>query len=147
MATTPSVSISLTTKNSAEALDFYAAAFDAKELARMEKPEGGIGHAEFDLRGTKIFISDEEESYGAKAFAPEQTAACLFSMMSEDCDADHTKATEAGATTIMPPTDQFYGARIAIVRDPYGYRWCLMQIIEELSPLEIAKRAKALNKY
>ena len=36
------------------------------------------------------------------------------------------RAGEAGAEEIQPPTDLFYGANPASVRDPFGHVWVLL---------------------
>ena len=72
------------------------------------------------------------------------TASCLFSILVEDCDAAHERAAAGGAVTLSAPADRFWGNRSAILRDPFGYRWCLNQRIEELTPEEIERRARQL---
>jgi PhnB protein len=39
--------------------------------------------------------------------------------------------------------DQFWGARSAIIKDPFGYRWSLIQKTEDVSPEELERRAQA----
>ena len=45
--------------NAAEAIDFYARAFDAKELFRLAEPSGRIGHAELKIGPTTVMLCDE----------------------------------------------------------------------------------------
>ncbi|MEM0966477.1 MAG: VOC family protein [Verrucomicrobiota bacterium] len=142
--TVPSVTISLTTKDSNEALDFYAKGFEAVELYRLPSPDGGIAHAEMAIKGTKIYISDEDDDFKAYAMPEGAMASCLFSVESGNCDEDYERAIAAGATSLSAPEDQFYGARTAIVLDPFGYRWCFVQVIEVISDEEVAKRAQEL---
>jgi MerR family transcriptional regulator, thiopeptide resistance regulator len=40
--------------------------------------------------------------------------------MVDDVDAHHTRAAEAGAEIVYPPTDQPYGFREYSARDPEG---------------------------
>ncbi len=140
----PTVSFSLTVKDAAQALDFYTTAFGAKELFRMPAPDGSVAHAEFIIGNTRIYISGEAEEWHAYAMPENTMASCLFSIATEDCDAAHERATQAGAESLSPPVDQFWGARSSIIKDPYGYRWSFSQMIEELSPEEISKRAEEL---
>ncbi len=137
----PTVSISLTVKDSARALDFYTDALGAEELFRMPTPDGGIAHAEFTVNGTRIYISDEAPDWYAYAMAENTTASCLFSILTEDCDKAYERAITAGAESLVEPQDNFWGTRSALVKDPFGYRWGFMQIIEEVSPEELEKRA------
>jgi PhnB protein len=140
----PNVSISLTVKNGNDALKFYAAALGAEELFRIPTPDGGIGHAEFMLNGCKIYLSEESPDWNAFAMPAGSTASCLFSIATADCDADYQKALAAGAESLSEPQDQFWGSRSSVIRDPYGYRWSFIQIIEDLTPDEVAERAKKL---
>ncbi len=140
----PTVTFSLTVKDTARALAFYKQAFGAEELFRMPSPDGGVAHAEFMIGNTRIYISDEYEDYHAVAMPEGATASCLFSILVEDCDAAHERAAACGAATLSAPADRFWGTRSAILRDPFGYRWCLNQRIEELTPEEIERRARQL---
>ncbi|MEM9479558.1 MAG: VOC family protein [Verrucomicrobiota bacterium] len=140
----PTVSISLTAKNAGAALDFYKAAFRAEEVFKLADPEGVVAHSEFKIGNTKIFLSGESPDW--KAFAmPEGTLSsnilCIFS---ENCDADYERALAAGAESIQGPKNEFWGMRSCVVADPFGYRWSIGQIVEELTPEEVAKRAEDL---
>jgi PhnB protein len=139
----PTISVSLTVKNSAEALAFYAEALGAEEVFRMPAPDGGIAHAEFMIGNTRIYMSDEAPDWYAYAMPEGGMASCLFSIMTDDCDKSYEQAVNAGAEPLGPPQDHFWGMRSAIVKDPFGYRWSFGQLIEEVSPEELAKRAEA----
>lgn len=54
------------------------------------------------------------------------------------------RALRAGAEVIFPLEDQFYGERGGRLRDPFGQQWMLSQVIEELTPAQIRKRAEEL---
>ncbi len=141
--TEPTVALSLTVKNTARALEFYTEAIGAQELFRMPSPDGGVGHAEFMIGNTHIYISDEAAEWHAFAMSEGATASCLFSVMTEDCDAAYKQATAAGAESLSEPENQFWGTRSAIIKDPFGYRWSFNQKIEDVSPEELIKRAQA----
>jgi len=137
----PTVSLSLTVKNAATALKFYAEGLGAQELFRMPTPDGGIAHAEFMIGDTRIYISDEAEEWHAFAMPEGTMASCLFSIATENCDAAYERAIKAGGVSLSEPQDQFWGARSALIKDPFGFRWSLNQQIEEVSPEELEKRA------
>jgi PhnB protein len=42
---------------------------------------------------------------------------------------------------IFPLADQFYGERGGRLRDPFGHQWMLSQVIEEVPPEEMERRA------
>ena len=141
--TEPTVAFSLTVKDTSRALEFYTEALGAEESFRMSAPDGGVAHAEFMIGNTRIFISDESAEWHAFAMPEGATAACLFSIMTDDCDRSYDRAVKAGADSLSEPKNQFWGTRSAIIKDPFGYRWSFSQKIEEVSPEEIEKRAKA----
>ena len=138
------MSVSLTVKDAAAALDFYVAAFGAVELFRLPDPDGSIAHAEFMIGNSKVYISGESPEWNAMAMADGAMASCLFALDVESCDEAHQRAVNAGAKSLSEPTDQFWGTRSSMVLDDYGYRWNFNQFIEDVSPEEMAKRAKAI---
>jgi len=137
-----SVKLSLTVRNVADALDFYHRAFGAEKLYHLDGPNGEISHAEFKIGETEIFISDEFPEWEALAMPEGGRSSCLFCLNIKDCDADTTKAEAAGGEVLSAPQDYFWGMRCSIVLDPFGYRWTLGQVTEELSPEEVARRSK-----
>ncbi|MGB0774517.1 MAG: VOC family protein [Akkermansiaceae bacterium] len=140
----PTVSISLTCLDASEAIDFYTRAFGAEELFRMPDADGSVAHAEFMIGNTRLFISGEAPEMNAFALPEGTMAPCLFCIATDDCDAAYTKAMEAGGKSLSEPEDQFWGSRSAMILDDYGYRWTLVQQIEDLTPEEIGERAKKL---
>lgn len=142
--TEPTVAFSLTVKDAAKALAFYAESFGAVEIFRLPVPDGGVAHAEFMIGNTRIYISDEYEEWHAFAMPEGTTASCLFAIATEECDRAYDQAIKAGAESLRAPENQFWGMRSAVVKDPFGYRWSLNQLVEEVSPEELAKRAQEL---
>ena len=54
------------------------------------------------------------------------------------------RAVDAGATVTMPVADQFWGDRSGNITDPFGHNWWISTHIEDPTPEEITRRAKAL---
>jgi PhnB protein len=48
-----------------------------------------------------------------------------------------------GATVLMEVADQFWGDRFGTVQDPFGHTWSIATHVEDVTPEEIAERAKA----
>jgi len=63
-----------------------------------------------------------------------------------DVDAVYQRALAAGATSLMEPTNTFYGNRESGVTDQFGNYWWIATHIEEVSPEEMAKRAETQMK-
>jgi len=136
-----SVTPSLTVRDGAAALDFYARAFGAAEVFRMPEPSGKIMHAEFIIGDSRIMLSDEYPDYGS--LAPEIGKGGAFMIYVTDVDAAFEQAVAAGATSVQPPTDMFWGDRSGKVNDPYGYRWTLASHVRDVSQEDMEAAAKA----
>ena len=102
-----------------------------------------LGHATLTLGGETFYLSDEWPE--GRVFSPETLGGTPVTLHLEvgDVDAAFEQAVGAGATSEREPTDQFYGDRNAVVRDPFGHRWMLSSRIEEVSTEEMNRRAAA----
>jgi PhnB protein len=70
----------------------------------------------------------------------------VMSVYVEDVDAVFERAVQAGATTLRPVEDQFYGDRTGQFEDPFGHRWSVASHIEDVPPDEMSKRvAEAMS--
>jgi PhnB protein len=133
----------LTVDNAAQAIDYYKDAFGAKERVRMEAPGGAIGHAELEIGDSVVMLSDPFPQASTKA--PKElggTSVSVF-MYVKDVDAVVKQAVDAGATVLMEVEDQFWGDRFGTVQDPFGHTWSIATHVEDVTPEEIAERAKA----
>lgn len=140
----PSFSPYITVHDATQAITFYHAAFGATERFRLaDKSSGKIGHAELDLQGSLLMLSDENPAWNKSPQTLGGTPV-KFCLMVENADAAIAKAVAAGATPLMPASDQFYGFRSGSVRDPFGHEWMLQHEIEKVSPEEMQKRWDAM---
>ena len=130
----------LVVAGAARAIDFYARAFGAQESYRLEMGDK-IGHAEFSFGGVTIMLSDEFPELGFSA--PAGTTAVSIMVYVADVDALAERAVAAGATLEKPVTDEFYGDRVASLRDPFGHRWLLHSRREIVTPEEMRRRMAA----
>ncbi|MBK9166222.1 MAG: VOC family protein [Bryobacterales bacterium] len=130
-------------RDAAQAVDFYQRAFGAVELYRLSEPGGRIGHAEISFGGAVVYLSDEYPGFGCAAPSGETNSVTLH-LTVPDVDALVRQAAAAGATAVREPKDEFYGHRSATLKDPFGHRWMVSTVIEDLSAEEIQSRYKAL---
>jgi PhnB protein len=73
------------------------------------------------VEGRRVHIGEAVVEMGE---APEEgTRPFGFYMATDDVDAVYRRALAAGAVSVVPPADQLYGDRLAIVADPAGNRW------------------------
>jgi uncharacterized glyoxalase superfamily protein PhnB len=97
-------------------VDFMKQAFGAEEALRVDLPDGSIRHAEVRIGDSRVELAD---GLGG----PWATRPAAIHLYVQDADETHARAVEAGATTLLPPTDMPYGDREADVKDPLGNNW------------------------
>jgi PhnB protein len=120
------------------AIDFYVRAFGAEQLGeRVTGPEGELIHAEVRIGDSVVMLTGESDAARSPAAGP---VTAIMATYWEDVDAAWQRAVDAGAEVIYPLADQFYGERGGRLRDPFGHQWMLSQVIEEVSPEELARR-------
>ncbi len=130
--------------NAQKAIEFYQAAFGAKEKLRLTEPSGRIGHVELEFGGTTLMLSDEFPEYGIQGPARVGGTTVTLHLHVDDADSVIRRAVEAGATLVREPTDHFYGERSGTVRDPFGHEWNIGHHIEHVSPEEMQRRYTAM---
>jgi PhnB protein len=127
--------------DAAHGIAFYARAFGAEELFRIARPDGKILHAEITIAGSVIMIGDPDGRLYAEPRTLGRTTAGLHIFV-DDNAALQRRAVVAGAEQIQPPTQMFYGANTASVRDPFGHVWVLLTWKEDLTPAEMEERGR-----
>ena len=107
-----------------EAIDFYVAAFGAREVHRMPSEDGRIMHCHLAVNGGSLMLHDEFPEYAGdeKSGPPEGVT---LHLQLPDVDSAWQQAVAAGATVVMALEDQFWGDRYGVLRDPFGLRWSL----------------------
>lgn len=132
----------LTLDEATDAIEFYKDAFGAEERVRMEAPDGKIGHAELQIGDSIVMLSDAFPQ--ATTRPPSElggTTAGVF-LYVDDVDSVVKTAVDAGAKITQEVADQFWGDRFGSVKDPFGHVWSIATHVEDLTPAEIADRAK-----
>jgi uncharacterized glyoxalase superfamily protein PhnB len=116
----------------AEFIQFLARAFDAKENHRSLGPDGAIVHADVTIGDSHVMLTEGMETF--------PTLPASIFLYVPDVDLTYQSAIEAGATSIMEPSDQFYGDRTGGVRDPFGNEWWIGTHVEDMSAEELHHR-------
>lgn len=125
----------LTVSGAAKLLAFLQTTFEATEKEMMKRPDGTIGHAE-------VRIGDSVLMFGEAPGGTKAMPAMLYVYV-KDADATYQRALSAGGTSLHEPSTQFYGDRHGAVTDPTGNCWWIATHVEDVSPEEMARRAKA----
>ncbi|KKO46751.1 glyoxalase [Arsukibacterium ikkense] len=134
----------LTISNAADAIGFYQKAFAAELILKMDTPTGAVMHAEMRLGQALFMLSEQSDEWGTKSPAMLQGTPVGVMIYVKDVDALVQQAVAAGASLTMPPTDQFYGDRMACLQDPFGHNWMFSTHIEDVPEQELNRRAQAL---
>jgi len=128
-------------RDAARAIDWYIEVFGAVETGeRFVADDGRIGHADLSIDGARLMISDAYPDYGA--VAPEAgnvVATFALQLFVPDADATVAKAAARGAVVQRPVEEQFHGARLGTLVDPFGVRWMISTHVRDVSPEEMKK--------
>ncbi|HEX2276932.1 MAG TPA: VOC family protein [Candidatus Tectomicrobia bacterium] len=130
-----SVTPYLQVQGASKLIDFLKQAFGAEEVFRMPRPDGAVMHAEVRIGDSIIMLGE--------AMGEHQPMPGSIYLYVDNADATYRRALQAGATTVHEPADQFWGDRLAGVKDPVGNFWSIATHKEDVSPDELAKRAEA----
>jgi PhnB protein len=136
----------LTVTGAAKALEFYKAAFGAVETVRLVGPDGRVGHAEIEINGSPIMLSEEYPEMDVRSPTTLGGSGVGIHLLVEDSDAVFNRAVKLGATAVKPVEDQFYGERSGRLKDPFGHTWYIATRTEEISNVEMVRRAESWMK-
>jgi PhnB protein len=137
----PRVSPYLVVDGAAQAIDFYTQVLGATERMRMGGPDGKIGHAELQFGDSIVMLADEYPDMGYVGPKAVGGTPVTIGVYVEDVDKTFDAAVKAGAKSLRPVEDQFYGDRSGQFEDPFGHRWSIQTHIEDVPPEEMGKRA------
>lgn len=101
------------------AIEWYTRVFDATPLQRYTAGDQVV-YASMAVFGGVVGLKDGDE------FDPAPDGrGVLIEADTPDPDRYEQAALAAGATSVFPVADQYYGARGGRVRDPFGHEWLL----------------------
>ncbi|GKS67790.1 glyoxalase/bleomycin resistance protein/dioxygenase superfamily protein [Nitrosarchaeum sp.] len=135
-----SVTPTLTISGASDAIEFYKKVFGAKEVYRFPGPDGkSIMHAEIRIGDSAIMLCDEMPEMGC--LSPKSTGgpSSAIYLYVNDADSVFKKSVSAGAQSMMPMMDGFWGDRIGMLVDPFGHRWTVATRKKEMTIEEIQK--------
>ena len=126
----PAVAPYLTVSPALAAIAFYKTVFGAEQKAFMPALDGvRIMHCELSINGGAVMLADAFPEFGHTRVAipgePVMVSISLEFATAKLVDEVFLKATGIGAKAETPPTNSFWGTRLATFRDPFGHRWIL----------------------
>lgn len=108
----------------------FGAQFDHRPTRR---PDGKLGHATLRVGDARVMIGNASPHTRAMP--------AMLYVYVPNVDEVYAAALKAGGTSIMPPTDMFYGDRHGGVTDPSGNQWYIATHIEDVGDDELQARA------
>jgi PhnB protein len=111
----------LSVRRGAAAIAFYRAAFDARELFRIDGESGAVV-ARLAVSDAEFWPADESPEH--LNFSPQTLGGGSVRMVMTvpDPDAAFERAVAAGASVVSPVADQ-HGWRLGRISDPFGHHW------------------------
>jgi uncharacterized glyoxalase superfamily protein PhnB len=107
---------------------FYGEALGFEVVARFELPQGVVVRLRNGSALLKLYQPAEPPTGGGRADPWHGEPGFAYAALHvDDVDGTHRRAVTAGATSIAPPTSHRPGARYAMVADPEGNVWELLQ--------------------
>jgi len=141
-----SVTPHLVVSGADKAIDFYKRAFDAVEGSRLNGPDGKIMHASIKIGDSPVMLMDENPRYKAVGPKSLKGSPVTIHLYVKDADKVFHKAIDAGAKTVMPLEDTFWGDRYGVVEDPFGHTWAVATHKRDVTRAEMDEAMNELKK-
>ena len=112
-----------------KAIDFYVQAFGAIEREAIPNDAGDrLMHAQVDVNGTPLFLSDFFPDYGYPPVAPQ---AFNLHLHVDDAHQWWDRAVGAGCAVTSPLKEEFWGDIYGQLKDPFGVTWAIGQSVQK----------------
>jgi PhnB protein len=132
----------LVVRDADRALDFYRRALGAEVLERYADDAGHVVHAAFSIDGVVVSLTEERAEWNNVSPQALGGTPVILHLVVEQVVAAGRRFEEAGAESVFPIAEQYYGHREGRFRDPFGHLWILTTIVARLDPAEIAARTR-----
>jgi uncharacterized glyoxalase superfamily protein PhnB len=119
-------------------VEFLKAAFGGIERAKIMGPNGRIAHAQVVVGNSTLMIGEPPP--------PWQPRAAMLYLYVPDVDAMYQQALKAGAKSVTPPANTFYGDRAGCVTDTSDNTWWMATHVEDVPLEELQKRALTMKR-
>jgi uncharacterized glyoxalase superfamily protein PhnB len=123
-----------------EAMVWYKKAFNATKKWALRHNGKTIAHVGMQAYGASFMFWNNNPDW--KSFSPKHHGGITTVQMTfyvHDVDKAFKSATDAGARSLMPPADCFWGERFAKVSDPWGHHWSFAKKTKELTEAQVQK--------
>lgn len=129
------------------AIEFYKAAFGARELAREVGPDGRLINGRLKIGDSILMLSDVFPGDDAVSPSMLGKTTVTLQLYTKDVDRAWDRAVAAGAKVVVPLDEQYWGERHGHLIDPFGHHWSLAMRVP-MSRAEMArKKAEAYASF
>jgi PhnB protein len=123
------------------AIEFYKKAFGAVDMGHMVAPNGKLIHGMIKIGDSPVMLAEETPQHGAIGPNTLKGSPVTLHLSVEDADAAFERAIGAGATSVMPPADMFWGDHYGVLKDPFGHSWSVAHHVRDMSTEELQAAA------
>jgi len=122
--------------NALAAIDWYKQALGAEILdePHLDETKKKVQHCALKINDVVFFLNSVDPTIKLNS------SQSSFFLYVPDVDGAFQRAVKAGATVIYDPKDQFWGARVGSIIDPYGNRWALSTQLRDVPEEELRNR-------
>ena len=117
-------------------IEFCTTVLDAVVLNRRAGQDGTVAHALLTIGPAMLMIESEWPELASRAPRLDASSPVVLYAYVADVDGTLERALAAGARSLMPLTNQFWGDRTAWFMDPSGHVWTIASRIEETTEQE-----------
>jgi uncharacterized glyoxalase superfamily protein PhnB len=136
----PAFISSVVYRDNRAALEWLQRVFGFDIAHVLTDSKGNIVHAEMSHGDGTVMIGTEwYEWTKSPASVGGMNTQRIHVRLESGIDEHYEHARAAGATTLGPPQDQFYGDRTYAVKDPEGHHWTFAQTVRNVSNEEMEK--------
>ena len=138
-----SVTPHIVVKDIQRASDFYKKAFGSEERRSIPGSDGKPMHAEIKIGNSVLMLMAENQKMGSRSPATLGGTPVVLALYVTDVDKSYKRAIDAGAKSIAPPKDMFWGDRYSQVSDLEGHIWSIAMHIKDPTPAVLSAAMKA----
>ena len=128
-----------------KAIEFYVRAFGATSSGAMKGPDGKVMHAQVKIGDSHVMLVDEYREHGMLGPRALNGTPVTMHLYVDDADRWFERALAAGAQTVMPLADMFWGDRYGVLEDPFGHRWSIATHKRDVPIEEMQRAVKAMD--
>jgi PhnB protein len=117
-------------------IEFLKRGLGAEVTHLSSYPDGKVMHAGLRIGDSMLMVTDALPTWPARP-----TGMYVYV---PNVDEMYDRAMAAGATSINPPRNEFYGNRVGGVIDPSGNSWWFATHVEDVGDEELRRRQAAM---